>query len=68
LSYNASVVNIYNATSSLVRFEIKNIFFCFEKRSSLPQRWRCSCKFQSRSTGSSFSAGISKAKLNQGEK
>jgi hypothetical protein len=26
-SYNASVVNIYNTTSSLARFEIKNIFF-----------------------------------------
>jgi hypothetical protein len=25
-SYNASVVKIYNATSSLLRFEIKNIF------------------------------------------
>jgi hypothetical protein len=30
-SYNASVVNFYNDTSSLVRFEIKNIFFYFEK-------------------------------------
>jgi uncharacterized protein YdhG (YjbR/CyaY superfamily) len=26
-SYNASVVKIYNATSSLVRFENKSIFF-----------------------------------------
>jgi hypothetical protein len=34
-SYNASVVNFYNATSSLVRFEIKNIFFFFQKRSNL---------------------------------
>jgi hypothetical protein len=30
VSYNASVVNIYNATSSPVRFYNKNIFFCFE--------------------------------------
>jgi hypothetical protein len=28
-SYNASVVNFYNATGSLVRFENKNIFFYF---------------------------------------
>jgi hypothetical protein len=31
VSYNASVVNIYNTTSSLVPFENKNIFFNFEK-------------------------------------
>jgi hypothetical protein len=30
--YNASVVNFYNATGSLARFENKNILFCFEKR------------------------------------
>jgi hypothetical protein len=29
--YNASVVNFYNATGSLVCFENKNIFFYFEK-------------------------------------
>jgi hypothetical protein len=41
VSYNVSVVNIYNATTvSLVRFENKNIFFRFEKRSSLLQRRR----------------------------
>jgi hypothetical protein len=34
--YNASVVNFYNATGSLARFENKNIFSYFEKRSSLP--------------------------------
>jgi hypothetical protein len=45
-------VNIYNGTSSLVRFENKHIFFCFERRSSLQQRWRCSCKFLSRRIGS----------------
>jgi hypothetical protein len=30
-SYNASAVKIYSATSSLVRFENKNIFFYFKK-------------------------------------
>jgi hypothetical protein len=45
-SYNASVVNFYNATGSLASFEMKNIFFHFEKCSSLLQRWRCSCKFK----------------------
>jgi hypothetical protein len=50
-SCNASAVKFYNATSSLVRFENKNIFSYFEKRSSLLQRWRCSCKFESRSIG-----------------
>jgi hypothetical protein len=29
--YNAGAVKIYNATSSLVRFENKNIFFDFER-------------------------------------
>jgi hypothetical protein len=38
VSSNASAVKIYNA--KLVRFENKIIFFYFEKRSSLPQRWR----------------------------
>jgi hypothetical protein len=41
-SYNASIVNFYNATGSLARFENKNIIFYFLKRSSLLQRWRCS--------------------------
>jgi hypothetical protein len=40
VSYNASAAKIYNTTSSLVRFENKSIFFYFEKRSSLLQRWR----------------------------
>jgi MFS family permease len=31
---------------------LKQIFFYFEKRSSLLQRWRCSCKCQSRRIGS----------------
>jgi hypothetical protein len=47
-SYNASAVNFYNATGSLARFETKIMFFFFEKRSSLLQRWRCSSKFNSR--------------------
>jgi hypothetical protein len=34
VKYNARV-EMNNTTSSLVRFEIKNIFFHFEKRSSL---------------------------------
>jgi hypothetical protein len=50
--YNARVVNFYNATGSLARFENKNILFCFEKRSSLLQRWHCSCKFKNRRIGS----------------
>jgi hypothetical protein len=49
MSYNASAVKNYNATSSLVRSETKNIFFYLEKRSSLLQRWRCSCKIRSQS-------------------
>jgi hypothetical protein len=52
--YNASVVNLYNATGSLARFENKNILFYFEKCSSLLQRWRCSCKFKNRKIGSWF--------------
>jgi hypothetical protein len=31
VSYNASAVNIYSATSSLARSENKNIFFCICK-------------------------------------
>jgi hypothetical protein len=52
VTYNASFVNIYNATSSLVRLEIKNISSYFEERSSLMQFWRCSGKFKSRGIGS----------------
>jgi hypothetical protein len=44
--YNASVVNFYNATGSLARFENKNILFSFEKHSSLLQRWRSICKLK----------------------
>jgi hypothetical protein len=35
-SYNASAERNYNATSSLVRFENKNILFYFGNRTSLP--------------------------------
>jgi hypothetical protein len=49
-SYNASVVNFYNATDSLAHFENKIIFFYFEK--CLLQRWCCSGKFKSRRIGS----------------
>jgi hypothetical protein len=35
VGYNASAVKNYNATSSLVRFENKNIFFWNKKCSSL---------------------------------
>jgi hypothetical protein len=52
--HNASAVKIYNATVSLVRFESKNIFFDFEKRSSLLQRWHCNLKFRSHGIGSSL--------------
>jgi hypothetical protein len=38
VGYNASIVNFYNTTGSLERFENKNILFLFEKRISLLQR------------------------------
>jgi hypothetical protein len=38
VNYNASVVETYNSTSILVRFEIQNVFFQFEKRSGVLQR------------------------------
>jgi hypothetical protein len=40
VSYSASAVKIYKAARSLVRFEIKRIFFYYEKLSSLVQRRR----------------------------
>jgi hypothetical protein len=43
---------IYNPKTNIKRFANKNIFFYFEKRSSLLQRWRCGCKFRSRRSGS----------------
>jgi hypothetical protein len=52
-SYNASVVNFYNATGSLARLE-NNILLYFEKRCSLLQRWRCRCKLKNRRIGSRF--------------
>jgi hypothetical protein len=42
------------ALGSLERFGNKNILLNSEKRSSLLQRWRCSCKFKSRRIGSKF--------------
>jgi hypothetical protein len=44
--YNASEVKYYSTTSGPGRFENKTNLK--KKRSSLPQRWRCSCKFRSR--------------------
>jgi hypothetical protein len=35
VSYNAGAVKIYSATSSLVRFEHKNILFTMKKRYGL---------------------------------
>jgi hypothetical protein len=52
LSYDASVVKIYSATNSMARFKNKNNFSPKWKRSSLLQRWLCSCKFKSRRIGS----------------
>jgi hypothetical protein len=49
-SYKSSVVNFYSATDSLARLKKTISFYC-EKRSSLPQRWRCSCNFKSRRIG-----------------
>jgi hypothetical protein len=51
--YNASAEKIYSPTSSLVRFE--NKIFSSALKNALAyyiQRWRCSCKFRSRRTGS----------------
>jgi hypothetical protein len=45
---------------NLDRFKSKYNFFYFEKRASLPQRWRCSCKFRSRGIGSFLSFVILK--------
>jgi hypothetical protein len=47
VSYNASAVKFYIATSSLVRFETKIYSFTMNKRSSQLQRGRGSCKFRS---------------------
>jgi hypothetical protein len=46
VSYNACVLKIYNATSTLARFE-KNSS-TLKKRSNILQPWWCSCKIQSR--------------------
>jgi hypothetical protein len=47
LSYNASVVNTAQPIAWRV-FRIEN-FFSNIKRSNLLWRWRCSCKFKSKS-------------------
>jgi hypothetical protein len=47
---NLAIVS-YFATGSLVRFENKDIFFYFEKRSNQLQPWRCFCKFKTRGIG-----------------
>jgi hypothetical protein len=52
--YNASVVIFYSATGSLARFENKNISSYLKKRSSLLQRWRCTCKFKKRRIGTRY--------------
>jgi hypothetical protein len=39
-SYNASTVKFYYSASSLVRFENNNVFFLYEKRSSLSRSIR----------------------------
>jgi hypothetical protein len=48
-TYNASVVKIYNATSSLLRFEVENISSTLKKRSSL---LHTACIFKIRTIGS----------------
>jgi hypothetical protein len=46
-SYNASAVEIHNATSSLVRFEKKKYFSTLKSTLAYYiQRWRCNCKFK----------------------
>jgi hypothetical protein len=46
VSYNASAVEIHNATSSLVRFEGKNIFLYIEETALVYYICiMCSCKF-----------------------
>jgi hypothetical protein len=54
VNYNANVVKVYTATCSLACFENKFFFLYFEKRSSLLQRWHCSCEFSSRLTEPRF--------------
>jgi hypothetical protein len=51
-------LHTYTAMSSLTRFEIKTVFFHFEKRSRLLQRCRCSCEFISRRIGSWMGASV----------
>jgi hypothetical protein len=39
VTYNASAVKINNATRNLVHSEDQNIFFFFEKRTDILERW-----------------------------
>jgi hypothetical protein len=54
VSYNASAVKIYNATSGLhsAFLKTKILSSTMMKRASLLQRERCSCKFRCRRIGS----------------
>jgi hypothetical protein len=48
-SYNSRAVNIYNAMSSLARFDNNSGYFLLISYNTLAyyiQRWRCSCKFR----------------------
>jgi hypothetical protein len=38
-----TTITSYKATGSLASFEKKTILYYFQKRSSLPQHWRCNC-------------------------
>jgi hypothetical protein len=61
VSYNASVVKIYNAAHYIVRFKNKDYFPYFKRR------WRCSCKHKSRRIGSGVYVPISFVDWNQGD-
>jgi hypothetical protein len=58
-SNNASAVKIYSSSNSPVRFENENVFFYFNKRFILIQRWHCSCKFISHRIGSLWETDFS---------
>jgi hypothetical protein len=51
-SNNASVVNFYNATGSIVRFINKNIFFFYSKNALA--YYNAGCIFENRRIGSRF--------------
>jgi hypothetical protein len=58
MSNNATVVKIHNTTGSLVRFEMENIFFYFEKRSFLFSRAKLVCSKLSRSKIGAFRCSV----------